>query len=210
MFFNILVVLSYTVKKGATMNKIWGFLMIFSICMSIFSNSPNVIMTNIKLTTNETVKIVFNIVGIMCFWNGIFNILRNTKLLMYVSKLFKPVTKMICGKNENISEEIKNNMILNFSANFLGVGNAATMSGIKVMKGLDEINNSEYPSDVMKKFVLINTASIQVLPTTILTLRSTYNSKNPSIIIGYVWIISVLSLLVGFLLINVIKERRDE
>lgn len=192
------------------MNKIWGFLMIFSICMSIFSNSPNVIMTNIKLTTNETIKIVFNIVGIMCFWNGIFNILKNTKLLTYVSKIFKPLTNMICGKNEDVNDEIKNNMILNFSANFLGVGNAATMSGIKVMKGLDEINDSEYPSDIMKKFVLINTASIQVLPTTILTLRTTYNSENPSIIIGYVWIISILSLLVGFLLVNVIKERRNE
>ena len=182
--------------------------MIFSICISILSNTPNLMMLNIKTSTDQTIKIIINIVGIMCFWNGIFNILKHTKLLNVVSNLFKPIINLICGKNNDISQEIKNDMILNFSANFLGVGNAATMSGIKVMKGLDELNNSEYPSKVMKRFVLINTASIQFIPTTILTLRNTYNSENPSKIIVYVWIISILSLLFGLILIEIIKERK--
>ena len=94
---------------------------------------------------------------------------------------------------------------MNVSANLLGLGNAATPLGIAAMKKLFEINPKKHTaSDEMVTFAVINSSSIQLLPTTLATLRASYGCSNPMNILPAVLITSVLSLFVGLLLARII------
>ena len=99
----------------------------------------------------------------------------------------------------------------NISANLLGVGNAATPSGIMAMKELDKINpNPETASDEMSVFTVINTASLQLLPTSVIALRVAAGSENPQAILSAVWISSFCSVVGAVLLMKVILKLRSK
>ena len=99
-------------------------------------------------------------------------------------------------KNEKAKEEISMNIV----ANILGLGNAATPIGLKAMKTMQEDNkNKEILSDSMAMFIVINTASIQIIPTTVIAIRNSLNSSNSTNIIIPVWIATVASAIAGII-----------
>ena len=99
-------------------------------------------------------------------------------------------------------------MSLNIVTNIVGIGNAATINGINAMKEMQNENeDKEKPSDNMTTFVLINTASLQLIPTNMIALRAMYGSTNPSSIIVPVWIVTMLSLIVGITSIKILNKK---
>ena len=145
---------------------------------------------------------ILSIVFLMAFWSGINNIILNTSIKVYLKKIFKPVYKIIYGKN--FSEDILDLMCLNTFGNLFGLGNVATLSGLDVIKKLEdnrlniEENEKDFSDDIIL-FTVMNTASIQILP---INIRYSLGSKNASNIIIYVWIISLCS----FLLLIIITK----
>ena len=96
---------------------------------------------------------------------------------------------------------------LNITANILGLGNAATPFGIQAMKELKKLNNnSNYATNSMITFVVINTASIQLIPTTLIILRQKYNSGNTFEILPYLWIVSSVALVSGIIMTKIFEK----
>lgn len=115
-------------------------------------------------------------------------IAKDSSLSQKLSKLLKPLIKLLfpdINETETVHEEIS----LNIIANILGLGNASTPLGLKAMESLQEKNKKKDTlSNSMAMLLLINTASLQIIPTTVIAIRSSLNSENPTKIILPVWI----------------------
>lgn len=188
------------------MSKIWSGIIIISIITAFLSNNPSVILTSISQNSIDAMTNIINLTGMMCFWSGIFKIFESTTTL---EKLANVVTKVI-GKLFNSNElnnKAKKYIALNITSNLIGIGNASTVNGIKAMEELDKINNDENPNNSMTKFVLLNTASIQILPTSMIAIRTLYNSSNPAEILLPVWIVTGISLIVGLTAITILNRK---
>ena len=126
----------------------------------------------------------------------------NTSLIKRITKILNPIIIFLfpeTSKDKIIKEEISMNII----ANLLGLGNAATPLGIKAMKSLQENNkNKETLTNDMAMFILLNTASIQIIPTTVIGIRMNLGSLNPTSIIFPVWVSTICAAIVG---ISVVK-----
>ena len=129
-------------------------------------------------------------------------------ITIFIGRLCRPIIRVLfptLGKNSPAAGA----MSLNFAANILGLGNAATPLGLKAMKCLQAENpRKDVASDNMLMFVVINTASLQIIPTTVATLRVKYGSVNPLDIMPAIWIASIGALLVGVLLAKLLNKWR--
>lgn len=187
------------------MSKIWSFIIIISIIFAALTGKLDIISKSISEGAANTIENILTIMGLTCFWTGIFNILRNTEIISKLSKIIKVITKRLFKPSE-ITDEIMEDISLNITSDMLGVGNAATTYSIEAINKMQKINKKDTPNDSMTTFILLNTASIQLLPTTVISLRTMFGSKNPSSIIIPVWIVSVFALLIGLLAIKILNK----
>ena len=142
---------------------------------------------------SAAVKLSFSLLGTICFWSGIMEIASISQFTKILSKLFRPLTKILFQGLDAASDAL-DAICMNMSANFLGLGNAATPLGITAMQKLQQISpNKNIASDHMITFVVLNTCSIQLIPTTIAALRLNAGSKSPMEILPAVFITSVIS-----------------
>lgn len=126
------------------------------------------------------VKLSLSLLGTICFWSGIMEIASVSQFTKILSKLFRPLTKILF-KGLDATSSALDAICMNMSANFLGLGNAATPLGITAMQKLQQISsNKQVASDHMITFVVLNTCSIQLIPTTIAALRLNAGSQKPN------------------------------
>ena len=177
------------------LNLIWCFFILISIVYSFFSGNyievNKSIFSSIETTKDLILMLFFNI----CFWSGIINIIKNTKFINVLKKVLKPILKIIFPKIDSNSE-VFDDISMNVVSNLLGLGNASTPAGLKAMEKLQTNNkNKSKLSNEMLLFILINTASIQIIPTNIIGIRMGLGSENPTGIIIGVWISSIITFL---------------
>ena len=145
---------------------------------------------------------------LISLWLGIMNIAKESGLLDKVSKLIYPLLHKIfpeIPKGHESLGYISSNII----ANMFGLGNAATPFGLKAMKSLNDLNkNKDEASDSMVTFIIINTCGLCVIPTTIISLRMLYGSKDPSSIMIPCFLISFISLLFGLLIDRIWRHHK--
>lgn len=179
------------------LNKIWPFFIIISIVYAIYTGNISNINTAIFSSAEQTVSLCFTLLGTLCLWNGIMNIALKTSLIKKLTQIFKPLIKFLfpdLRNDEKISEEVSMNII----ANILGLGNASTPLGLKAISSMQKKNsNKKVLNNSMAMFILINTASLQIIPTTIIAIRSSLGSENPSKIILAVWISTIVAFIVA-------------
>ena len=126
-----------------------------------------------------------------------FNILSNTKLLSKVSKKLYGLVSFLFNKSE-VTEKSKEYISLNIASNIMGVGNAATVNSLKGIEELQKSNtNQKKLNKSMATFIVLNTASLQVIPTSMISLRTLYGSSDPTKIIIPVICVSLISLIVA-------------
>lgn len=173
------------------LNKIWPFFIIISFLYSIYSGNIFNINNSIFESAEQTIELCITLLGTICLWNGIMKIATKTSLLEKLTRLLKPAISFIFPEiknNKKISKEISMNMI----ANILGLGNASTPLGLKAMSSMQEENPDKSKlSNSMAMFILINTASLQIIPTTVISIRTSLGSENPTKIIFAVWVSTV-------------------
>lgn len=189
------------------MSKIWGVMLIFCIVIALVTANPEVIIDSIVKSGKDTIENVLTLAGMLCFWSGIFKIFEKTSIIKTFSKVFSKIVDVLFDK-KGMSDKTKEYISLNMVSNLVGIGNAATINGIKAVENLQEENKiKDIPSDNMTTFVLLNTASIQLVPTSIIALRSLYGSVNPSEIIVPIWIVTCISLLFGIISIKILNKK---
>ena len=131
-------------------------------------------------------------------------IASKTDIIKYLSAILQPTIKKIFY-NLDSNKKSYNNIIMNIIANILGLGNAATPLGLKAMGDLQKENaNKDELSDNMMMLIVLNTASLQVIPTTVIAVRKSLGANNPTQIIFPVWIATVCAAVVGILVAKII------
>lgn len=179
------------------LNTIWSFFIIISITYGTFSGRVENINDAIFSSTENSVKIIVTLFCTMCLWSGIMNIASNISLMDKLCKVIEPIVNYLFPEYKQ-SKTIKKQISMNIIANLLGMGNAATPLGLQAIKNMQKENkNKSKLNTSMMLFILINTASIQLIPTTILAVRKSVNSSNPSDIIIPVWISTICAVLCG-------------
>lgn len=184
------------------LNILWPIFIIISIVYAIFSGNIESLNNSIFESAESAVNLTLTLLGMTCLWSGIMEIASKTKIMDYLSKILRPITKKLFS---NLNEKSYNNIIMNIIANILGLGNAATPLGLKAMKELQRENfDKEQLSDNMMMLIVLNTASLQIIPTTIIAVRSSLGSANPTKIIFPVWISTICAAIVGIIFTKVI------
>lgn len=188
------------------MNYIWSGFILVSIFISLINGNISKTQAAAMEGAKETVEMILSLAGIICFWTGMMEIAVRSGGVKKISKLLKPVVKFLFPDVK--SQKAKDAILMNMTANILGIGNAATPFGLKAMEELNRENfNKGTATNSMCRFVLINTASIQLIPTTIFALRSSFDSADPFCITGAVWFSSLCALCVGLILIKFMERK---
>lgn len=165
------------------MNYIWYFLIVVSIIFGAINGTLDDVAKAIFTGTELSVKIILTLLGIMTFWLGIMKIAEKSGIVEFISKLLKPVAKLIFPQIPKDSTII-GDVAMNFSANALGLANAATPMGIKAIEGMQEINeDKDSASDSMCTLLAMNTAGFQLIPATVIAILASNGCENPTEII---------------------------
>jgi len=154
-------------------------------------------------SAGRAVELSIGLLGIMCLWSGLMNIAEKSGLIKVIARAASPVLKLLfprIRKNSNALGAI----VMNMAANFLGLGNAATPLGIKAMMELQKINGkSDTASDSMCMFLVLNTSAVQLIPATVIALRSDAGSSNPAEITACVWIATICATITGIIMVRI-------
>lgn len=165
------------------MNIIWYLLIFISIVFGALNGTLDKVTSAIFSGAELAVKIVLTLIGIMTFWLGIMKIAEKSGIVEFLSKFLTPIAKIIfpeIPKNNPVIGDIA----MNFTANALGLSNAATPIGIKAMEGLQQLNKDKNTaSDPMCTLLAMNTAGFQIIPATVIAVLAAQGAKNPAQII---------------------------
>lgn len=189
------------------LNIIWPAFIIISFLYAIFTGRVNEINNGIFESVSDAVELSITFLGTICLWNGVMEIVKRTTLMEKLTKLLNPIVKILFPElkhNKKAKEEISMNMI----ANILGLGNAATPLGLKAMKTMQKENlKKDTLSNSMAMFIVLNTASLQLIPTNVIAIRTSLNSSNPTEIILPVWGATVIAAIVGIIATKIIVNK---
>jgi spore maturation protein A len=175
------------------MNTIWFLLISVPVIFSIINGRLDEFTKSIFDGAKSAVEVSLFLLGIVALWLGITKIIEDSGLIHRLSKLFRPVVSRLFKNIPNDHPAITS-ITLNFLANVFGLGNAATPLGIKAMQDLQSLNkDGETVTFEMMLFIVINTASIQLLPFTVIGILSDFGSKNPAGVVLPTLLATILS-----------------
>lgn len=156
----------------------------------------------------KAVSLCISMLGILCIWSGIMEIAKKGGLIAQLTRLMSPLVRFLfpdIPKNHPVTDNIS----LNIIANILGLGWASTPSGLAAMRDLAELNDySARASDAMCNFLILNISSLQLIPITVISYRSSYGAASPSDIVFPAILATFASTLAGVLFIKLVSCRR--
>ena len=165
------------------MNYIFYFLIVFSIIFAMYSGKLEDVVNSILTGADLSVKVAFSLIGVMAFWLGIMRIAEQSGIVDFITKLLKPIAKFLFNEVPPDNKAI-GDIAMNFSANALGLSNAATPIGLKAMEELQQLNkDKQSASNAMCMFLAMNTAGFQIIPATVIAILVGIGYKNPTEII---------------------------
>ncbi len=188
-------------------NKLWAGMLIVSIIFGVFVGRIDEINSAIFLSFENTTEMIISITSIMCFWCGVIKIVKNTKILGFFDKILRPFINYFYKKT---SQNSKDFIVINVFSNMIGIGNAATPAGIEAMKEMDKELKSEKMSSEMNLFILMNTLSVQIIPTTVMSIMISYGNVNVGKIIMPILLTSIITFSVVMFLGKCILSEEEE
>ena len=187
-----------------SMNIFWLMMMLFSMLVLLITN-PSAMLEEMIGASTSALSLVVELCAVYVVWLGFIELIDASGLAEKLAKLLRPLIKKIF-KVDN--EETQKLIALNLSANMLGVGNASTPLGIKAVSALDDHTGKANFAMIM--LIVINATSIQLLPTTVIGLRTSAGSSNPADIILPTLIVTVTTTVIGILLVHGIEKLRKK
>lgn len=189
------------------LNYIWAGMIIVSFICALITGRMEELSRAAISGADKAVSLIISMAGVMCLWTGIMKIADRGGLTAIIAKILSPVLSRLMPDYKKDSAAMRA-VSANITANILGLGNAATPFGLIAMKEMQKENRLKtQPNNSMVMFVVMNTASIQLIPTTIAALRQASGSNQPYDILPYIWIVSFLSLAVGIILAKLFSRR---
>jgi len=178
-----------------TMTMIWtGMVVVSILCALATGRGPEVAAAAVE-GTHAAVELCLSIAGMMCLWTGVMEVMRRSGLADKLSRLLRPILRRLYPSVAD-DRGVMDSISANVSANLLGLGNAATPLGLEAARGMSR-RSGRTASDALCMLVVCNTASIQLIPTTVATVRTAAGSVAPFDILPAVWLASAISVGVG-------------
>lgn len=181
------------------MGKIWAFLISISSVFALCNNNGEALLDGILSIPKEALDFLLIVIPSTIFWTGFMYIFKETGIIDFIIMLIKPLFRLIMPNLKD--KEAIDYLAMNIAANMFGLGFAATPSGLKGIKRLKEISNlpPDVASDEMITFLVLNTAGVTLLPTTVISIRKAYGSTNPTDFVIFAILSTVCSCVFGLL-----------
>ena len=187
-------------------NILWFLMLAAGFLVAAYSGKMDTVTEIIFTASEKGVSISIGLISIMTFWLGIMRIIEKSGLINYIKLLLKPVALFLFPRIPR-DHPAMNAILMNMSANLLGMGSAATPFGLKAMKELQELNgHSPCASDEMCTFLALNTSSLTLVPTTVIGLRVATGSLNPTEIVGTTIVATLCSTAVALLMDRLLRK----
>lgn len=190
------------------MNKIWVSISLLCLIYGLITGRFVDMATTILSLPEEALSLTVTLVFSACFWNGVMMIMYDSGLIDYLSLALSPLLNLIMPTLKD--EKAKKYISTNIAANMFGLGFAATPAGLNGIKRLQEISNEEdktVASDDMVTFLILNTAGVTLIPTTVIALRQAYGASNPTDFMIYGIIGTICSCVAGLLVDRLYRKK---
>lgn len=187
-------------------NSVWILLILIGLVVSVFNGRVEVVTQSALDNAKYAVELCFGLIGTYALWLGLMRVAEEAGLVKKIAKKMQGIMRLLFTDIPSRHLAI-GAITMNIIANMLGLGNAATPLGIKAMKELQELNpQKDRASNAMCMFLVINTSSVQLIPATVVALRSTAGSGNPAEIIGTAFVATVCSTAVGIMAAKILQR----
>lgn len=186
---------------------LWAGFICLGILVAGLSGKISVVAPSIFSSAEQAVIIAIGLISVMAFWLGIMKLIEKSGLLEYIKKILRPLAYLLFP-NIPRDHPALGAILMNMSANLLGMGNAATPFGIKAMQELQSLNpHRDLASDEMCTFLALNTSSLTLIPTTVIALRAATGSLNPTEIVGTTVVATICSSLAAIVADRSLRRR---
>ena len=182
------------------MNIVWISILIIGLALMLF-HSPELAFATVQTGSEKAIALCLKLWSIYSIWLGILNILEATGFDKKLAKWLSPVIDYLIGKTD---KETKNQIAINLTSNILGMGNACTPSGIKAMQGLSK--GQKHITSAMIMFMILNVTGLDIIPTTVISLRLSHGSLNSSDIIFPTLLSTLSSTISGIILVKICSK----
>ena len=185
---------------------VWTGMVVLSLIFGLVNGTIAEVSAAAMEGAAAAVELCISMGGILCLWTGIMAVMNRCGLIDSLSRLFRPILRRLlpCACRDR---ETLNAVSANISCNLLGLGNAATPLGIRAARRMAQ-GAGGVATDELCTLVVLNTASIQLLPTTVAGVRAAYGSAAPFDILPAVWLASALSVTMGLLSARLLSRLR--
>ena len=187
------------------MTWIWTGMVMLSLVFGILSGNLDDVANAAMAGAQSAIDLSVSMAGMLCLWSGIMEVMNVCGLSRGLARAFRPLLRQLLPEASR-DEETLAAVSANVSANLLGLGNAATPLGIRAARRMAR-GCGGVASDELCLLVVLNTASIQLLPTTIASVRAAAGCRTPFDILPAVWFASVLSVAAGLLTARLLSRR---
>lgn len=174
------------------MSVIWTFLMLISLVCSVLTGSGSALASASLQGAQAGITLSLSMAGAVCLWTGVSRLMESVGITDALARLLRPLLgKLFPGTVQDAA--LARDVSANVCANFLGLGNAATPMGIAAVKRMKNKQNPELATNEMCRLIVLNTASIQLIPTNVAAVRSALGCGTPFDLLPAVWITSLCS-----------------
>lgn len=187
------------------MGVIWVFLVALAVAAAALNGRLGVLSPALMQGAEAAVRLAFSLSGALCLWSGLAKLMEKAGFLRALAKLLRPIFRRLFPQASR-DEQAMGYLCANVSANLLGLGNAATPMGIAAVRRMQTLSHTRTATDEMCRLIVMNTASIQLLPTTVAAVRASLGSAAPFDILPAVWVTSALSVTAGLLAAGILRR----
>ncbi len=188
------------------MNYIWSGLLAAGFIIGILNGRIEEVTQAAFTSAGRAVELAIGLLGIMCLWSGLMKIMEKGGLIRVIAKLADPALRLFFPKLSG-KDGAMGAVVMNLAANFMGLGNAATPLGVKAMEELQKVNaRKDTASDAMCMFLVLNTSAIQLIPATVIAIRSDAGSAAPAEITACIWVASLCATIAGIVSAKVLSR----
>lgn len=186
------------------LNGIWAALLLLAFLGAVLSGNTEAVSRAVGDGAQQAVETAFLLTGGLCLWSGWMRVAEAAGLTAWLSKVLRPFICRLFPDHAG-HPAVLEKITLNIAANLFGMGNAATPAGLMAMDAMQKLENRDTPSRSMIRFVVMNTAALQLVPSSVVTLRSAYGAENPYEILPHIWLVSLGSLAVSLLMCRILE-----
>ena len=191
------------------MNKIWIGISLTCLIYGLITGRYVELANSILSLPNEALDLTITLIVSACFWNGIMMIMYDVGVIDIIAKALDPLLALIMPTLKD--EKAKKYISTNIAANMFGLGFAATPAGLNGIKRLQEISpetDKSVASDDMVTFLILNTAGVTLIPTTVIAIRQSYGAVNPTDFMIYGIIGTICSCVAGLVLDRIFRCKK--